>query len=243
MYKECTVLYHLKSEILSSPSVQARGVCMFLCVSTLGLLVCFVVLTQALWEAAFLFIEPYKMSANKTRKPRNPKTARHMAYTAIELDISLHECPIFTYHLTLLWGWYSRSIWSAPITVLVINAFYAPIYLTCHYVLAYDLDVIITVRPCVLMPEANHMPQLVYHNAEFVTVLADRNSLRTIATLPNKRTASASKKKYFWWVTVLPAVGNKIVRGINIALLLYDNSVEVVNTLPLANSRINNDIL
>jgi hypothetical protein len=48
-----------------------------------------------------------------------------------------------------------------------------------------------------LMPEANHMPQLVYHNAELVTVLANRNSLRTIATLPNKRTASASKKNIF----------------------------------------------
>jgi hypothetical protein len=48
-----------------------------------------------------------------------------------------------------------------------------------------------------LMPEANHMPQLVYNNAELVTVLANRNSLRTIATLPNKGTASASKKNIF----------------------------------------------
>jgi len=60
----------------------------------------------------------------------------------------------------------------------------------CHYVLAHYLDMVITVGPCMLMPEANHMPQLVYHNAELVTVLANRNSLRSIATLPNKRTAS-----------------------------------------------------
>jgi len=79
----------------------------------------------------------------------------------------------------------------------VINVFYAPVFLTCHYVLAHDLDMVITVGACMLMPEANHMPQLVYHNAELVTVLADRNSLRTIPTLPNKRTASASKKNIF----------------------------------------------
>lgn len=79
----------------------------------------------------------------------------------------------------------------------VINAFYATVFLTCHYVIAHDLDMVITVGPCMFMPEANHMPQLVYHNAELVTVLPNWNSLRSIATLPNKRTASASKKNRF----------------------------------------------
>jgi len=35
-----------------------------------------------------------------------------MAYSAIEVDISLHECPILTYHLTLH---YSGPVGSAPI--------------------------------------------------------------------------------------------------------------------------------
>jgi hypothetical protein len=47
------------------------------------------------------------------------------------------------------------------------------------------------------MPEANHMPQLMHHNAELITILANGDSLRTIATLPNKRTTSASKKNRF----------------------------------------------
>jgi hypothetical protein len=74
----------------------------------------------------------------------------------------------------------------SPSIVSFINAFRAPVFLTCHYILAYDLNVVIAVGPCVLMPEANHMPQLMHNNAEFVTVLANRNSLRTIATLSNK---------------------------------------------------------
>jgi hypothetical protein len=107
-----------------------------------------------------------------------------MTYSAMEIDISLHEYPILTYHLTLRWG-------------STVDLLAAPVFLTCHYVLTYDLDVVIAVGPCVLMPEANHMPQLMYHNAELVTVLANRDSLRTIATLPNKRTTSASKKNIF----------------------------------------------
>jgi hypothetical protein len=61
----------------------------------------------------------------------------------------------------------------SPSTVSFINAFYTPVHLTCHYIFTYDLDVVIAVGPCMFMPEANHMPQLVHHNAELVTVLAN----------------------------------------------------------------------
>jgi hypothetical protein len=50
---------------------------------------------------------------------------------------------------------------------------------------------VVTVRACVLMPEANHVTQLMHHDAKFVTVLPNRNCLWPIATFPDKGTASA----------------------------------------------------
>jgi hypothetical protein len=64
--------------------------------------------------------------------------------------------------------------------------------LTSHYVLPHNLDVVFAVWTCVLMPEANHMTQLMHHNAKLVTILPNRYSLWTIATLPNKGTAPAA---------------------------------------------------
>jgi hypothetical protein len=52
---------------------------------------------------------------------------------------------------------------------------------------------VITVGACVLMPEANHVSQLMNHNTKLVTVLPNGNCLRPIATLANKRTASATE--------------------------------------------------
>jgi hypothetical protein len=43
------------------------------------------------------------------------------------------------------------------------------------------------------VPEANHVTQLMHNNAKLVTVLPNRNCLWSIATLPNKRTASAAE--------------------------------------------------
>jgi hypothetical protein len=52
---------------------------------------------------------------------------------------------------------------------------------------------VITVRACVLVPEANHVTQLMHYDAKLVTILPNRNCLWSIATLPNKRTASAAE--------------------------------------------------
>jgi hypothetical protein len=51
---------------------------------------------------------------------------------------------------------------------------------------------VITVGARVFMPESNHMPQLMNHNTKLVTVLPNGNCLWSIATLPNKGTASAT---------------------------------------------------
>jgi hypothetical protein len=90
--------------------------------------------------------------------------------------------------------------------------------LTSHYVLPHNLDVVVTVWTCVLMPEANHMPQLMHYDPKLVTVLSNRNSLRTVATLSNKWTAPA-------------ADSNNAVRGtyLNYCNLHFWNSFEHVD--------------
>lgn len=62
--------------------------------------------------------------------------------------------------------------------------------LTRHNVLSDNLYMMIAIRPRMFMPKAHHMSQLMYHDTEFVTVLANRDGLRSIAALTNKRAAS-----------------------------------------------------
>lgn len=50
---------------------------------------------------------------------------------------------------------------------------------TLLYVLPDDSDMLVPVRPCVLVPETHHMPQLMSHNTKLVTVLSNGYSLRT----------------------------------------------------------------
>jgi len=54
-----------------------------------------------------------------------------------------------------------------------------------------DLDVIVSVRSRVLVPEADHVTQFVDDDAELVAVLADRDRLRTVAALSHEWTAPA----------------------------------------------------
>lgn len=54
--------------------------------------------------------------------------------------------------------------------------------LTWLDVIPDDGHMIVTVRPCVLVPEANDMAQFVHHDAKLVTVLAYGNSLGSVAT-------------------------------------------------------------
>lgn len=61
--------------------------------------------------------------------------------------------------------------------------------LTWLNVVPDDADVLVAVRPRVLVPEANHMTQLVHHDAKLVTVLANGDGLGTSAPPAHKRTA------------------------------------------------------
>ena len=45
----------------------------------------------------------------------------------------------------------------------------------------------------VFVPKPDHVTQLVDHDAELVTVLADRDRLRPAASLPDERTASITR--------------------------------------------------
>jgi len=60
-------------------------------------------------------------------------------------------------------------------------------------VLEDDLDVVVAVRARVLVPEADHVTELVDDDAELVAVLADRDRLRSVAALSHERTAPASQ--------------------------------------------------
>lgn len=54
--------------------------------------------------------------------------------------------------------------------------------LTWLDVIPDDGHVIVTVRPRVLVPEANDVTQFVHHNAELVAILAYGDSLGPVAT-------------------------------------------------------------
>lgn len=61
--------------------------------------------------------------------------------------------------------------------------------LTWLNVVPDDADVLVAVRPRVLVPEANHMTQFVHDNAKLVTVLANGDGLGTSAPAAHIRTA------------------------------------------------------
>lgn len=57
-----------------------------------------------------------------------------------------------------------------------------------------NADVFISVRPCVFMPEADHMTQLVHHNAKLVTVFANGYGLGASATTTHVGAAPANQQ-------------------------------------------------
>ena len=57
--------------------------------------------------------------------------------------------------------------------------------------LVEDVDVVAPVRARVFVPESDHVTELVNDDAELVTVLTDRDRLRTTAALTDERTAPA----------------------------------------------------
>lgn len=62
--------------------------------------------------------------------------------------------------------------------------------LTDYDVISHDLHVIVTIRPSVFVPEANHMSKLVHNDAELVAVFSYGYGLWTVAAFTHKRTTS-----------------------------------------------------
>lgn len=57
-----------------------------------------------------------------------------------------------------------------------------------------NADVFISIRPSVFMPEANHMPQLMHHNAKLVTVFPNGYGLRAPSTATHIGTAPVNQQ-------------------------------------------------
>ena len=79
---------------------------------------------------------------------------------------------------------------ASVVTTMTYTAAVTP--LTRHDMLVDDIDKVVAIRPRVLVPEADHVTQLVHHDAELVAVLVDADHLRTAATLAHERTAPAT---------------------------------------------------
>jgi len=65
--------------------------------------------------------------------------------------------------------------------------------LTWHNVFIDNFHVLVSIRPGVLVPEADHVTKLVNYDAELVTVLADTDCLVPVPALTHKRTTSGNK--------------------------------------------------
>uniref|UniRef100_A0A6B0VDP4 Uncharacterized protein n=1 Tax=Ixodes ricinus TaxID=34613 RepID=A0A6B0VDP4_IXORI len=74
---------------------------------------------------------------------------------------------------------------------LLVGELVEVVLLPGHDVLVDDVHVGVPVGPRVLVPEAHHVSQLVYHDAKLVAVLPDRDGLRAVATLAHERAAPA----------------------------------------------------
>lgn len=75
---------------------------------------------------------------------------------------------------------------------LVLGQLVKVVLLTLHDVVLLDDHVVFTIWPGMFMPKAHHVTQLVHHDAKLVAILADRNGLRTIASLTNEGATSES---------------------------------------------------
>lgn len=68
-------------------------------------------------------------------------------------------------------------------------------HLTDHDVFPNDLDPLVSVRAGVLVPESNHVTQLVNHDTKLVAVLPDGDGLRSIASLAHKGATPGGNSK------------------------------------------------
>lgn len=81
----------------------------------------------------------------------------------------LYSCPS---HIRIVSGLNARgNIWSTHVSTPEVNS-------TWLDVVSDDAYVLVTVRTCVFMPEADHVAKFMYHDAKLITVLPYRDGLR-----------------------------------------------------------------
>lgn len=59
-----------------------------------------------------------------------------------------------------------------------------------------NTDVFVSIRPCVFVPEANHMTQLMHHNAKLVTVFPNGYGLGSPSTATHIGTAPMNQQPH-----------------------------------------------
>lgn len=67
------------------------------------------------------------------------------------------------------------------------------VYLTRLDVVPYNADVVVSVRPRVLVPEPDHVAELVHHDSKLVAVFANGNGLGSSAPAAHVRATPRGK--------------------------------------------------
>ena len=73
---------------------------------------------------------------------------------------------------------------------------------TWHNTAVYDVHVQVPIWAGVLVPKADHVTKLVHHDAKFITVLADRDGLRSVASAAYERAAAIQQRKNIISITM-----------------------------------------
>lgn len=98
---------------------------------------------------------------------------------------------------------------------------YVSEYLTRLDVFSNDGDMVITVRSCMFVPKTYHMTQLMDNYTKFITVLANRYSLRTISPSTHIRTAPVIKTQ-----TQMKAFMHISINSIGNSVKIWENIIE-----------------
>ena len=71
-------------------------------------------------------------------------------------------------------------------------------FLIFKYICIYNIDIAISVRPCMFVPKPDDMSEFVDDNTELVTILPKTYCLRSIATSANERATATRpfREKY-----------------------------------------------
>jgi len=91
--------------------------------------------------------------------------------------------------------------------------------ITFLYVLVDDFDVLVAVRPGVLVPEADHVTELVNDDSELVAVLPDRDRLRAATSTADVGAAAGDKRsvniRFAWCIRCSMYSDTRLHLGLN----------------------------